>query len=84
MTKIQYLTMPGCHTCAEVKKTINEILPQFPETEFKEIDMSTSEGQEMIQKYQIMSSPGIIIDGKLFSSGGFNKEKFIDKLKSSK
>lgn len=80
--KLQFLTMPGCHTCAEVKKTIEEIKPDFPDLKIEEVDMTIPEGQEMVQKHSIMSSPGIIIDGELFSTGGVSKEKLIEKLKS--
>lgn len=81
MPKLQFLTMSGCHTCAEVKKTIEEIKPDFPDLEIEEVDITTPEGQKMVQKYSIMSSPGIIIDGELFSTGGVNKENLIKKLK---
>ena len=43
--------------------------------------MTTPEGQAMIGKYMVMSSPGIVIDGELFSQGGLDKSKLIDKLK---
>ena len=81
MTKLQFLTMPGCHSCAEVKKIIEEIKPDFPDLEIEEIDMTTSEGQALVQKYGVMSSPGIIIDEELFSTGGVSKEKLIKKLR---
>lgn len=80
--KLQFLTMPDCHTCPQVKKIIEEVRPDFPELEFEEIDITSEQGQEMVQKYSIMSSPGVIIDGELFSTGGVNKEKLIEKLKS--
>lgn len=82
--KLQFLTTPGCHSCAEVKKIIDEIKPNFPELEVEEIDMTTPQAQEMVQKYGIMASPGIIIEGELFSTGGVNREKLIEKLKSLK
>jgi len=81
MSKLQFLTMPGCHSCAEVKKIIEEIKPDFPDLEIEEIDMTTSEGQALVQKYGVMSSPGIIIDEELFSTGGVSKEKLIKKLR---
>lgn len=84
MNKIQFLTMPGCHNCAAVKKIFDEIIPDFPNVEVEEIDMMTPEGQELVQKYGIMASPGIIIDGELFSTGGVDREKLIEKLKSLK
>ena len=77
MTKLQLLTMSGCHTCAEDKKTIEEIQPEFPDLEIEEVDITTPEGQEMVQKYSIISSPGIIIDAELLSTGDVNKENII-------
>lgn len=81
MKKIQFLTMVGCHVCAEVKKIFDEIMPNFPNVKVEEIDMTSEKGQELVQKHSIMSSPGLIIDGKLFSTGGVDKEKLIKKLK---
>lgn len=82
MIKIQFLTMPGCHNCAAAKKIFDEILPDFSNVEVQEINMTTPEGQELIQKYSIMSSPGIVINGELFSTGGVNRGKLVGKLKS--
>jgi len=82
MTKIQFLTMQGCHSCEEAKKTFDEITPDFPNVEVDEIDMTTPEGQELVQKYSVMASPGIIINDELFSTGGVDKEKLIEKFKS--
>lgn len=82
--KLQFLTMIDCHTCAGVKKIIEEIRPDFSDLEIEEIDIASPGGQKLVQKYGIMSSPGIIIEGELFSTGGVNKEKLIEKLKKSK
>ena len=83
MNKIQFLTMVGCHNCEAVKKIFDEIMPEFKDTaEVVEIDMTTPEGQELVQKHSVMASPGIIINGELFSTGGVNKEKLIEKLRS--
>lgn len=82
MNKIQFLTMPDCHNCAEVKKIFDEIMPDFPNVEVKEIDMSIPRGQELVQKYSIMASPGIIINDELFSTGGVDRGKLVERLKS--
>lgn len=84
MTNIQFLTMPGCHNCEAAKKIFDEIMPGFTNVEVKEIDMTTPAGQELVQKYGIMSSPGIIINDELFSTGGVEKEKLVKKLESLK
>lgn len=74
--------MVGCHNCEAVKKIFNEVMPDFPNVEVEEIDITSPNGQELVLKYGIMASPGIVINEELFSSGGVNKEKLIAKLKS--
>ena len=81
--KIQELSMKGCSHCKEARKILEqEIRSQFPNVEIEFIDMLTEQGQKMVQQYGIMSSPGIIVNGKLFSMGGLDKDKLIEKIKS--
>lgn len=49
-----------------------------------EIDLTSDNGQEMVSKYMIMASPGVIINGELFSTGGVDKAKFEAKLKEER
>ena len=78
---LEILTSPGCVHCAEFKKYWEGVKDKFPEVEMNEIDLTSDKGQEMVQKHMIMASPGVIINGELFSTGGVNKEKFEAKLK---
>ena len=81
--RIQELSTPGCAHCVEAKKILqNEIKPNFPNVDVEYIDMLSEEGQKMVLEYGIMASPGIIVNGELFSVGGLNKEKLIEKIKS--
>ncbi|KKU25134.1 MAG: Glutaredoxin/thioredoxin-like protein [Microgenomates group bacterium GW2011_GWA2_46_16] len=80
MITIQFVTVPGCHECAKAKKIFEELKPQYPEMQIEEIDAATAKGMELVQKYSIMASPGIIINGELFSTGALNKEDFVKKL----
>lgn len=48
----------------------------------KEISLMSPEGQALVAKHQIFASPGILLNGELFATGGFNKEKFLEKLKT--
>lgn len=82
MNKIQFLTMPDCHNCEAAKKIFDQITPDFPNIEVEEIDMTTPRGQELVQKYSVMASPGIVINEELFSTGGVDKTKLVEKLKS--
>lgn len=82
MTTIQFLTMKDCHSCAAARKIFDEVLTDFSNVQIKEVDIASEKGQVLASKYGIMTSPGIIIDGKLFSTGGVDKDKLIKKLKS--
>ena len=74
--------MVGCHSCEEAKRIFDEVIPDFPQMKVKEIDIASEKGQELVQKYGIMGSPGIVINGELFSTGGVDKEKLEEKLQS--
>ena len=79
---LEILSSPGCVHCAEFKKYWESVKAQFPEVEMSEIDLTSDKGQEMVSRYVIMASPGVIINGELFSTGGVDKKKFEAKLKS--
>ena len=72
---------PGCHTCKELEALWELVKGDFPNVRFDRVDVTTDKGQELAQKHMIFASPGIILNGELFSTGGFNKEKLIAKFK---
>jgi thioredoxin 1 len=78
---LQELSSPGCSHCAAFRQFWHSIEKDYPDVEFQDISVITPEGQELAQKHMIFSSPGIIINGELFSTGGVDKDKFIAKLK---
>jgi len=83
MNKVKFLTMVGCHNCAAVKAVFDEIMPEFKDSvEVEEIDMLSDEGQALVQKYSVFASPGIIINDELFSTGGVDRDKLVEKLSS--
>jgi glutaredoxin len=82
MIELVEIMVMGCVECKKFKEWWVKNSQNFKNINFKEIDAVTKEGQEMILKYQIFSSPGIIINGELFSSGGVNINKLTEKLKS--
>ena len=78
---LEELVSPGCHICKEFEEFWHSIEKNWPDVTYKKVDVTTPEGQEMAQKYMIFASPGIILNGELFASGGFDRDKFINKLK---
>ncbi|MDP2677022.1 MAG: thioredoxin family protein [bacterium] len=74
------VTKEGCVHCAQTKELLKKIQPEYPDLVVEEIDMTTPQGQELISKYGIMSSPGVIINGELFSMGGTTEKELREKF----
>lgn len=79
--KLEELSSPGCHICKQFEEFWHTIEADWPNVNYKNIDVTTPEGQEIAGKYMIMASPGIIINDELWATGGFHKDKFVEKLK---
>ena len=84
MIRIQFLTAPGCLECERVKVIFQEVKKKFPylNLQIEEIDITTLKGLELAVEHSVLSNPGIIINGELFSTGSLDKEKFISKILS--
>lgn len=80
MIHIQFVTIEGCYHCAKAREIFEELTPTYPGMNIEEIDATTPQGMELVVKYGIFQSPGIIINGELFSTGGLDKQKFVEKL----
>ena len=81
MITLEVLASPGCHICRAFEEFWHSIEKDWPNVSFQKFDITEDKGQELAQKYMILASPGIVINGELWASGGFDKEKFIAKLK---
>lgn len=82
MIDVLFITVPNCVQCAKAKKVIEKIQPDFPEMRVEYIDVT--EHPEILQKYRVMSSPGIVINGKLEYTGGLDEKAFRDQLKKTR
>ena len=78
---LEELSSPGCHDCKNFEEFWHSVENQFPNVQYKNISLVSPEGMEMVSKYMILASPGIVINGELFSTGGVNQKKLIDKIK---
>ncbi len=71
--KIQILTTPNCSGCNQVKKMLDE-----ENIKYESIDITKNPA--LLQKYLIMSAPGIVINNKLEFVGVPNKKELMKKL----
>ncbi len=78
MTEVLILSTPGCANCAYVKRILERLKKEYKNLKIKEIDITKK--PELIQKYQVMSAPGIVINGKLEFTGGATEEQLRKKL----
>lgn len=78
---LEELSAPGCQICKAFEEFWHSIEKDWPNATYKNISVTTPEGQELAGKYMIFSSPGIIINNELWATGGFDKQKFVEKLK---
>ena len=81
MVSVEEITVPGCVDCVRFEKFWDSVKDQFPGVTFTKFDATTPEGMEKVSKYSIFASPGVIINGELFSTGGVRKNAFLKKLK---
>lgn len=85
MIKVTLIRPQECQHCLAVKKTLEKMKADYPKLVIEEIDMTTPEGQEIVQKYNIMSSPGILVNDEFFAFGGATEKQFrkkFDELKN--
>ena len=78
---LEELVSPGCHICKAFEEFWRSLEKDWPNVKYHKVDVTTPDGQEMAGKYMIFASPGIVLNGELFATGGFDKEKFTKKLK---
>lgn len=82
MINIELLTMPGCTHCAAAKTLLAKLQKEMPDLQVTITDVT--EHPEAAQKYMLMSSPGIVINGKLEFSGGVKEDALRKKIKDAK
>ena len=56
---------PGCAKCATTKKLIAEVVEELG----VEVDIEPVTDLMEITEYNVMSTPGVVIDGEVVSSG---------------
>lgn len=69
--EVKILFVPGCKCCDRIITDARDLKEEFS-MDIEVIDVTTN--LEMLEKYPIFSSPGIVINSKLVSTGDIGKE----------
>ena len=78
--KILILDTPGCDSCKYAEELIARIKKE-EKLQFQVEVKDITKHPEVLQKYQIMSAPGIVIDGKLKFTGKPSEKELRKALK---
>jgi len=78
---LEELSSPGCAHCKRFEEFWRSIESEWPNVKYRNVSVVTPEGQELAGKHMIFASPGIIINGEVWATGGFDKEKFLKRLR---
>ena len=78
--KVLILDVPGCASCKFAEQLIKQIRKE-EKLKFKVEVKDITKHPELLEKYQVLSAPGIVIDGKLAFSGKPNVKELREKLK---
>lgn len=80
MIEVLFLTVPNCVQCAKARKVIEKVQPDFLDLKVTYLDVTQQ--PEILQKYRVLSSPGIVINGRLEYTGGLDEAVFRARLKA--
>ena len=76
MATVQILTTPSCSGCITVEKMLDRI-----GVKYELIDVTKN--PEILQKYPIMTAPGIVINGKLEFVGVPKEQELTEKIRGA-
>lgn len=81
--KLDVIATPGCQICRAFEDFWLSIAKDWPNVTFRKMDLTESaEAQDLVKKFMVFSSPAIIFNGELWASGGFDRQKFVEKLRA--
>ena len=80
MSSLQEISVQGCADCRRFEEWWEKNKFNFPNVNFEKMSNNDPRWQELVLKHTIMASPGIILNGELFSTGSVNTVKLAEKL----
>lgn len=79
-TDVQVLSTPGCAGCDQIKELIADVLSEFPDLSWEEIDLM--EYPEVAGTYSIMSVPAVVIGDELVFAKIPNRDALREAVKA--
>ena len=78
MVKLQVYIKDDCWTCAESRRIVAEIAPQFPQISVELLDMETSNRPQ-----DVFAAPTYVLDGRVISLGNPYRDELRREIKDA-
>ncbi len=82
MTRVVVVTSPACHFCEDALESLQELARDF-ELGVRRVDIRSTEGLEIVERFRPSMSPAVLVDGELFSVGRLPRKKLRRLLERS-
>lgn len=76
------LISPSCTHCERFLQYWEKEQSNWENVTMREVSIVTPEGQELAREKFVFASPGIIMNGELCFSGGYDEKEFLATLKA--
>ncbi len=82
MIEVEILSTPGCRSCQAAKKVVEDLVEKqkehFPDLTWKDVDLI--EHEDYILRYNVMSTPVVVINGKKEIDGTIKETELVAAL----
>lgn len=78
MIDLKILSTPGCAPCKVVEGIAAKLQQEFKDLQVEKIDLM--EHPEFAVEYEVMSSPTVVINGKVAFVGAVNEDQLREKM----
>ena len=82
MIEVEILSTPGCRSCQAAKNAVEDLIEKqkehFPDLTWKDVDLT--EHEDYILKYNVMSTPVVVINGKKEIDGTIKETELVAAL----
>jgi glutaredoxin len=62
---LEYVTIPGCADCRRFERLLEQVAPDFPEVEVREVAGETPRGMAISVERGVLRFPVIVLDDKV-------------------
>ena len=81
MVRVLLVTSEGCKPCTRVKRVLSELQTKMPSLTVETVDLTSPQGTRLAMDNQILYSPAVFIEGKLFGKGKIDANEMVESLR---